>query len=258
MKKTSIAAVIILLSMIGCTTLDHHWTSKPSAGRGAPWGRIIPKVDISNASLTNAVELLQQLANESGKPDITLHIAKTPDPSPLFTTLSEFGETLDDLNKPRPITLQLRNVSVWEALFVIAADANYVTFYKGNEAVLAPKVRNYGLVPITVGGSCRSLSTGSSVGKFSLVSTLRPMTCCDDEPTTTVHELQTREDGTFTLSLIVPGYVYIVAPDYVVSSHPKPQRISIIAIADDHYPTKFSVDLVESNLQYKVDIEMKQ
>jgi hypothetical protein len=251
MKHLPCLFLLALAISCGCTTSDNHWAREPSKAKDSPWARMIPKVEFSGASLTNAVALIQDLANAQGRPEITLHIAK------VFTT-SEFGETLDDLNESRTMALELKYVNVRDVLRTVGALADHDVFFKGNEAVLAPRILDNRLVSITIEGHCRTHATGAGVGKLAIICTWLNATLSGEATVTSIHEIETRHDGAFTLSIPVPGYVYFVVPYYSLPGHPKPQRIAMIAIADDHYPVRFAVDLVESNLQYNVDIEMKK
>lgn len=257
MRKACLAVLVLLAWGAGCRTVDERWTTEPAKVGGSPWGRVIARIDLSDASLSNSVALIQRLANESGAPDITVHVADAPDPSAFFTTISEFSETIDDLHAPHPISVALQLVTVRDALHYLAELANCTAFYRGNEAVLVPNLRHYGHVPVRFEGHARSRGTAEGVGRFSLVSTWRHLACCDNGPFTSIDEVATRRDGAFSLTLLLPGYAYVAGSNYIVSIHPKHQAISFIAIADDHYPNRCTVDLVESNLQYRLDFELE-
>lgn len=257
MKRVYITILFSLALSVGCTTRAPQWTNTPIKTKNSPWERVIAHLQLSEASLSNSVSVIQRLANGTGDPEISLHIAEAPNPTALFTTISEFSEMIDDLNTPRPISVELTRVTVRNALTYVSELANYHVFYKGNEAVLVPQLRNYGLIPVQVKGYCRNRNTAMGVGKFTLVCTWCPKTCCGSESLTTTHDVVTKRDGSFSLTLDVPGYANIAGSHYTVSLHPKDQHIAFIAVADEYHPKRFEIALVESNLQYHVDIELK-
>lgn len=237
----------IFLAVAGCATLDNGWSLKPPESADSPWDRVIPTMAFSNTPLPQVLIALEELANATGSPEIRLSIADGDDSS------------LRDGDFPR-ITFRAQEIRLRDALGILGDITHHSPVYGEREVVFAPRGHADGSTTIVLEGRARSRSTGKPIRRISLVCTRYAM-MFDNEPLTTIYDVETDADGGFSLAIPVTGYSDVVSlgrQRSVSYGHPTPQRMSILAVADRHYPSRYGIDLTETNLQYRLEVEMDQ
>lgn len=239
------AIVATLLMAAGCTAPGPRWTLTAPDGPRSPWMRVLPSVVFSNAPLPQVAADLERLANAVAQPVVKLSVA-------------EPAERVTNDVEPLRITFQADQIQLRDALQIVGELTGYRPVYGPRQAFLAPVFHADGQAPVTVHGYCRSRVNRQPISRFTMICTRKAM-MFDDEPTTSTYDIQTTTNGGFSVSIPVSAYSDVVTLGgrlIVSDDHPTPQRMRIIAISDAHLPSRLDVGLVESNVNYVVDIEM--
>lgn len=245
--KTSHVLFVIASSMlsVGCTTSDHSWTTHPPRSKDSPWAQIMPPFAFSNAPLPSVLAELQRLALCAGGPEVVLRIS----------TDDEVSSRVDEC--PR-VTISAERVSLEETIRIIGQVTSQAVVFNQNVAVFTPLGHGDGQTDVVLQGRCRSKTTATPVSALTLICTRVAMSF-DNGPTTSIHGVHTDNNGRFQLSLPVSSWSDIAVVDgkyHVFDNHPRPQRIEIIAVAEGYYSARLAVDVVWTNLQYDLDIQL--
>jgi hypothetical protein len=241
---------VLACAAISCSSLHERWSFLPDSCPESPWARQI-SVAFSNAPLPSVAAEIEALANALPGREVTIRLLVLPSDSP---------DTASQLR----VTLAASDITVGEALRIVAEVKTYGVVFKGGEAVVAPSGHADGSVLVTLQGSCKGPGIGDRIQRLSLICTRAAM-MFDDEPTTTsVLDIVPNREGRYSALLRVSGYSNYVPVDTdprTVSpslSHPNPQKMRILAVAEGHYPICTDVELNSDSLRYDVNLNFQK